>query len=231
MPNESKTPVKPKKKRPLGYNFWYDMVKVGSALPTLLWMRPKIYYPKGKPNKKSAFVVISNHPTFLDPIIVQTVFPWRRLHSLATKDLFNSKAKETFFTKVHCIVVDKENFNMSSFRKVVEALEMGEAVVIFPEGRVHVDTPQEVLAFKSGAVMMAHRAGAPIIPMYIVKKTKWYQRQRVVMGQALDVPGLLGRFPSVEQLNAVSDLLREKEVELREYFESLPVYEKMKNQK
>lgn len=230
MANNSKTPVKPKKKTPLGYNFWYDFVKVTGALPTLLWMRPKIYYPFGKPSKKGAFLVISNHPTFLDPIIVHLAFPWRRMHSLATKDLFNTNTKVFFFSKVHCIIVDKENFSVSSFRQVVDCLDGGKVVVIFPEGRVHVDSPQEVLAFKSGAVMMAHRAGAPIIPMYIVKKTKWYQRQRIVMGQAIDVAGMLGRFPSVEQLNQVSDLLRENEVKLKEYFESLPICKKMKEQ-
>jgi len=218
---------KKRKFRPF-YNFCYDFVKVTGLPGALLWLRPKLHYPEGKPKKTGPLMVISNHPTWIDPILVQVAFPFRRMNSLATKDLFGTEAKLRFFTLMHCIIVDKENFSLSSFHEVVSRLEEGKLVLIFPEGHVNVDGTAKMDAFKSGAVLMAHRAGAPILPMYIVKRKKWYQRQHIVMGQPVDVAGLLGKMPSMQALNQVNDLLREKEESLKSCFESLPVYEKYK---
>lgn len=209
------------------YNFGYDFVKVTGALPALIWMRPKVHRPFGKPDTRGGLMISSNHPTFLDPIIALLAFPERRLHCLATKDLFRKERNAFFFKKVHCIIIDKENFNMSSFHEVVERLKEDKAVLIFPEGQVNRDAEAKpLLAFKSGMVLMAHRANVPILPMYIVKKKKWYQRQHIVLGQPVNIAEMLGKMPTMDSLTQVSDLLRDKENELREYFESLPIYEK-----
>jgi hypothetical protein len=73
---------------------------------------------------------------------------------------------------------------------------------------------------------MAHRAQAPILPIYIVKREKWYHRQRIVVGQPIQVAQQLGRMPNMQQMAEVTELLREKELELKAYYESLPIYQK-----
>ena len=73
---------------------------------------------------------------------------------------------------------------------------------------------------------MAHKSGAVILPMYIHKRQKWYHRQRIVLGQQINIREMLGPIPNIEDLTRASDLLKEKELELREYFESLPIYTK-----
>lgn len=190
------------------------------AIPALIWLRPKIHYPEGKPNKKGALLVLANHRTIIDPILVQTAFPFRRMNSIATKDLFSSPAKEKFFTLMNCIKIDKDNFSTSSFHEIVSRLGEDKLVVIFPEGEVHVESGHEILAFKSGVVLMAHRSGAPVIPLYVAEKKKWYHRQHMVMGRAIDVRELLGRIPTVDAITSVSTTLREKELELRAYYEN-----------
>ena len=209
-------------KKGLFEHFCYDFVKITGLPSALIWMRPKIHYPFGKPNTGGRLMVISNHPTFIDPIIVQLVFPFRRLYSLATKDIFKNKIKAILFTLMHCIIVDKDNFSMTSFHEVQNCLNNGHAVVIFPEGQVnHNVSDQPIMAFKSGAVLMAHRAKAYILPMYIVKSKKWYHRQNVVMGQPVDVAEMLGAMPSMQKLTELNDYLRDREVELKEYYESV----------
>lgn len=190
------------------------------AIPALIWLRPKIHYPDGKPNKKGAVLVLANHRTLIDPILVQTAFPFRWMNSIATKDLFSSPAKEKFFTLMNCIKIDKDNFSTSSFHEIVERLGENKLVVIFPEGEVHVGSGHEILAFKSGVVLMAHRSGAPVIPLYVAEKRKWYHRQHMVMGQAVDIREMLGRIPTVDAIASASNTLREKEMELRAYYES-----------
>ena len=215
-----------KKRRPF-YNFCYDFVKITGAIPILLWMRPKFYYPFGKPKTKGALLVSANHRSMLDPIVVHTVFPWRRLNCLATKDLYSTKTRARFFNQMHCIEVDKENFSLNSFHAVVSCLDEGKVVVIFPEGGLNYDRGETIHAFKSGAVLMAHKAGAPILPLYLVKPDKWYRRYRIVVGQPFNVRESVGAIPSMQDLTRASELLRDKEVELREYFEGLPIYKKI----
>lgn len=229
MSSEVKSKKK-KKYKPFSY-FWYDFVKITGAIPAYIWLRPKIHYPFGKPKIKGAVMVSANHSTLIDPIIIQLVFPWRRMNSLATKDLFNTPMKRLMFEQMHCIIVDKDNFSLSSFHEVVGRLEEGKMVVIFPEGQLNRKGEENMLAFKSGAVLMAHKAGAPIVPMYIVRNEKLHHRQQVVVGNTIDVPALAGKMPSMQMLNEISDMLRAKEVELREYYESLPIYKKLNPEK
>ncbi len=172
-------------------------------------------------------MVSSNHPGMLDPIIVQAAFPTRHLNCLATKDLFRTKAMDWFFTQMHCIIVDKENFSLSSFHEVVARLSDGKLVVIFPEGGLTHENKDAIRTFKSGVVLMAHKSSASILPIYIYNRKKWYQRQRIVMGQPINIAEMLGKMPSMQDLSQTTELIREKEVELKNYFESLPIYKKL----
>ena len=213
----AKSTAKTSRKRPEG-NFWYDFVKVTGFLPTLLWIRPKVIRKSGK-CPRGGVLISSNHPTFLDPIILLASIRERRLHSLATTDLFSNRFKAFMFTQMHCIPVDKNNFSMTTFHEVVDRLKSGKAVVMFPEGQVNRGGGQDVRAFKSGVILMAHRAGAPILPVYIVRREKWYKPQYVVTGEPFDVRSAIGPIPTMEQVDKVCEVLREREMELKTYFE------------
>ena len=215
--NNSSKPESGKKRR-IGSNFFYDFVKITGAIPALIWIRPRVIH-MGQKCPKGGVLISSNHPTFMDPITLLTSFPWRRLHCLVTKDLYKNKLMTFMLERMHCIRVDKDNFSMASFHETVDRLKEGKAVVIFPEGQVNQGDGREVQAFKSGAILMAHRASAPILPVYIVKREKWYCAQRVVIGEPFDVKSAVGPIPSVDKMNAVSEQLREKELELKRYYE------------
>lgn len=203
-----------KKKKRRG-NFCYDFVKITGILPALIWLRPKVYRPFGKKVPKGGFLLCANHVTMIDPIIVHLAMPNRRLYSLATKDLCRTKIGEAFFERMHCIMIDKQNVSMDAIRTVIERLREGKVVVIFPEGEVNHKEGRPLMAFKDGAVLMAHRANAPILPMYIEQRAKWCQRQRIVVGEPIDVRAMVGAMPSMAQLSTVSEHLHEKEEELR----------------
>ncbi len=226
--NLAKNSKNSKAKKGLFYNFWYDFVKVTGCIPALLWWRPKVYRPYGTKTPKGRVLVSANHRSFFDPIILLITFPFRRLHSLATKDLYKTKFMAAFLTQMHCIMVDKQNFTLSAFHDVVTRLQEEKMVVIFPEGGLNEDSEDTIKTFKSGAVLMAHKANAPLLPVYIVKRKKWYHRQRVVIGEVFDVRKELGDRPSIEQLNNASDTLRKMELDLQEYFDSLPISKKVK---
>lgn len=202
-------------------NLFYDFVYVTGYIPMALWMRPKRIYMGEKPNLKGPILISSNHRGFIDPAILLSVFPSRRLHCIASKDLYKNKLLTTFFNHTHCIKIDKTNFSLTSFHTVIERLDNGCAVVIFPEGQLNTAEEEKgILPFKAGISLMAYKGGAPILPVYIVKREKWYHRQVVVIGDMLDIHEILGEHPSLEQINNISNILREKEVELLNYYES-----------
>ena len=216
MNSENKS--KNKKKKRHG-NFLYDFVRITGGIPVLLYMRPKNLYPQGNKDAKGKVLISANHTSFLDPISAHVAFLNRRLYILATKDLFETRLKDFFFKRAHCIKVDKDNFNMSSFHEVVERLNENCAVLIFPEGQVNREAENQLLAFKSGAVLMALRAKAPIQPIYIVNREKWYKRQVVVKGAPIDVSSMVGKIPTKADIDRITEYIRLKEIELKQYYE------------
>ena len=99
--------------------FFYDFVKFTGALSALIILRVRRYYKTGKKPKglyKGNYVIISNHPTFLDPLILLVAFWKRRVSFLATTNLFDNKVKSFFFRSVRMIPVEKENVKTKANR-------------------------------------------------------------------------------------------------------------------
>lgn len=218
MSSETKSPPKPKKIKE--NNFFLDFVRFTGCIPALLWTRPKVHYmgDKKKSRPKKGVLIASNHVTFIDPIALYCVFWYRRVHFLATKDLYKNRWFGWMLTAVGCIQVDKENFSMMSLHETVDRLKAGKAILIFPEGQVN-NGQQETLSFKSGTVLMAKLGNVPVLPIHIVRPEKRFSRYHVVIGEPVDVAGMCSRFPTVEELQKVSDHLRDQELLLKSYYE------------
>ncbi|MBE7061146.1 MAG: 1-acyl-sn-glycerol-3-phosphate acyltransferase [Clostridiales bacterium] len=210
---------KQKKKCKIGSNFFYDFVKVTAAIPALLTFRVKtIRENKNVPKKiKKGAVFAVNHTSYLDPVIIHCILWYRRLNFLATKELFNSKAKERFFKLVHCIPIDKNNFNIGAVHAVRDRLKEEKAIVIFPEGAVNREQGK-IEEYKSGAVFMAHIAKKPLVPIYVVKGKKWYNRTVAVIGEPIDTTTICGKVPKMEDIDRASLYLHQKEEELKEIY-------------
>lgn len=220
MNSTDKQENKKKKKKKHKSYFLYDFVKVTGFLPTLIWMRPKVIFAGKYKRKdyKGGMLVSCNHRGFTDPVMAHYVFWNRRLNCLATKDLYNTKLKNWFFNHMHCIQVDKQNFSMDSFHEITECLKNNKAVLIFPEGQVnHTD---EMLSFKAGAVLMAHRAGKPVVPVYFPEYGKWYNRRVALVGDPIDVRQMCGKIPTMDKLKEVNEHLRNVELSLKELYET-----------
>jgi 1-acyl-sn-glycerol-3-phosphate acyltransferase len=221
---------KVKKKRKIGSNLFYDIVKVTAAIPAMLSFRVKtIRANENVPKRyKKGVVFAVNHTSFLDPVIVHCILWYRRLNFLATKELFSSKAKERFFKLVHCIPIDKDNFNIAAVHSVRDRLKEEKAIVIFPEGTVNREEGT-IENYKSGAVFMAHMAKKPLVPIYVVKGKKWYNRTVAVIGEPIDTTVLCGKMPKMTDLDNASKYLHQKEEELREIYNQRYLNKKKKH--
>ena len=98
-------------------------------------------------------------------------------------------------------------------------LKEEKTVVIFPEGTVN-RGEEELQSYKTGVILMAHISQKPILPMYIAKINRWYNRRVVVIGEPIDVREMCGKIPSMEEIEKAGAYLREKELELMHYYQA-----------
>jgi 1-acyl-sn-glycerol-3-phosphate acyltransferase len=113
--------------------------------------------------KKGPLVVAANHIQYPDPVIVCMAIP-RRMQWMGKKQLYEPPYKR-FFEFIGSFPVDREGGGRTGVRIALGYLAEGWALGIFPEG-THKDdgTAREA---KSGAVMLAIRGGAPVLPVYV----------------------------------------------------------------
>ena len=216
----------PKKRSTLSKIFdpkmWlHDFIKFTGWLPVVLDLRvKKIYINKTKGLYKGKYIISSNHVSYIDPVVICASFWMRRVGFLATYELFDSKLTNFLFTRFGCVPINRDNPSVIAFKKVADMLDRGHCMCVFPEGQVV--RQEDIGAFKSGIVMMAVMAEAEILPVYIPKRTNRWKRQVVVIGEKINYKEYIkGPFPSIDDLNKITSILLEKELELKnKYLES-----------
>lgn len=147
-------------------------------------------------------MLCANHSGFADPIWIFLLLngaypPW----SMGRKSLFTKPLLRKLLPFLGSFPVDRDNPDLSAVKKSLEVLKGGHQLLIFPEGtRVKNGKKSEP---KSGAVMLAQRAGVPIVPIYITHGRKPFCRVHVVAGEAY-TPEFASRRPSGEELEAAT---------------------------
>lgn len=151
-------------------------------------------------------MLCANHSGFADPLWVFLLMkgdypPW----SMGRKSLFDKPVLRKALPYLGCFPVDRDNPDLSAIKKSLAVLKDGKQLLIFPEGtRVKNGKKSEP---KSGAVMLAQRAGVPIVPIYITHGRTPFCRVRVVAGEAY-TPEFTSRRPNAEELQqATKDMM------------------------
>lgn len=116
-----------------------------------------------------AAVYAFNHSSNLEPpiafVALKRLFP--RLHVLYKAELRKLPVLVWVFDAAGFVPVERQNREQSlpAVDRAVAALERGASFMIFPEGTR--SRTGELLPFKKGGVIMALRAGAPVVPAAI----------------------------------------------------------------
>ena len=115
--------------------------------------------------RKGRLVIAANHSQYADPVLICMAVP-RRMQWMAKKQLFTGPG-DWFFTFIGSFAVDRESGGRAGLRSALNFLSVGWALGIFPEGTHRNDgTAREA---KSGAVMLAIRGDAPVLPVHVGK--------------------------------------------------------------
>ncbi len=152
--------------------------------------------------KTGAFLIASNHVSFLDPAVVAAACP-RRLVFVARSDLFGVPWLGAFMRFMGVIPVHRNETGLS-LRHAVRVLRRGQPVAIFPEGgRQFSGTLGHA---QPGVGLLAADAHVPVVPVFLHGTFEAWPPQarmirpakiRVAFGPPIRYP--VGRLPTSPQ--------------------------------
>ncbi len=179
------------------------------CIPCLFIYRIKKYRTDGKKYTDKLVggnLIAANHIDFSDPFIVGTAFWYRRMFFLASEEIMSVKARNILLKGIGCIKIDRNISDIEGVRRAVDILKSGRILTVFPQGGIreegHID------AIKSGTVLMAIKAGVPIVPMYSEKRRHWYNPRTVVIGEKIDCRDYSGgKMPTLADIQKISAVL------------------------
>jgi 1-acyl-sn-glycerol-3-phosphate acyltransferase len=120
-------------------------------------------------------LLLANHQSFLDPLIVG-LCARRPLIYLARKTLFKNPLFAALIRSLNAVPIDQEGIGKDGIRTILEQLQLGRAVVVFPEGE---RTPDgRMLPLKPGIHLLIKRTQAPIVPVGIAGAFDAWPRRR-----------------------------------------------------
>ena len=143
----------------------------------------KVYLGKKEDVKalKDGALLAANHSGFSDPMILETAFWYRRVHYVAGEIAMEGKLRGALMKAAGCIRLDRNTADLKAIRSCTKILKEGFLLTMFPQGGI----AEEAAGFKSGIMLIATQADVPVLPLYIIKRKKWWQRIRIVIGQPL----------------------------------------------
>lgn len=137
---------------------------------------PKIIGAEKIP-KDGAIVIAGNHKHVYDQCL--TIIATKRvIHYMAKKEYFDGKLAP-LFRIAGCIPVDRSKRDFSSVMSAMKVLKKNGAIGIFPEGTRN-KTDAFLLKFKSGAVAMAKKSGAYIVPFGLTGDYKFRSKNLTI---------------------------------------------------
>lgn len=139
------------------------------------------YHPTiiGKENipKEGPILIVGNHKHLYDQCLA-IISTKRPIHYMAKKEYFDGKFA-WFFKLVGCIPVDRSKKDPHATEEALKVLNNGWALGLFPEGTRN-KTKEFLLPFKFGAVSMAKKTNATIVPFGITGDYKFRSKNLTI---------------------------------------------------
>jgi len=117
---------------------------------------------------KGPFLLCSNHQSYIDPVVMGSVLPWRLFRNtfaLGTSDIFGQGLMRRLARWIRIVVLDPDANLIPAMRAGAYGLRQGSVLVLYPEGeRSDTGKPR---VFRKGAAILSIHEQAPIVPVAI----------------------------------------------------------------
>jgi 1-acyl-sn-glycerol-3-phosphate acyltransferase len=143
---------------------------------------------KDKERAEGGYIACGNHVSATDAIAICYAFRKNQVHFMAKKELFKNKLAAKFFSSLGAYPIDRSGADVGAVKGTIRLLQDGHCTAIFPQGtrcpRVH---PSQT-KIKSGAGLIAARAGVPVLPV-LIRNRDWrvglFHRTEIVIGKLI----------------------------------------------
>lgn len=127
---------------------------------------------------RDGMILAANHTGFSDPMVLETAFWYRRVHYVVGETAMEGKLRSALMRAAGCIRIDRKSTDLKAIKQCVQVLKEGFLLEMFPQGGI----ADEEDRFKSGILLIAVQADVPVLPVFIVRRKRWWQRYRLVIG-------------------------------------------------
>jgi len=195
-----------------GFRLSLFMQVVGFVvLSILLYAYARLRW-KGKENvlPGGGFMVVSNHLSMLDPFILSYIFR-RDIRYMGKVELFRGGFVTWLLRLFGAFPVDRARPGPQALRTALNILRARQVLGMFPEG--HRSDTGEMQEFRTGAIRIAIKAQAPIVPIGIWGTDRllppggrWPRPVRiaVAIGTPIHYTALYDHHPTAEEIEAAS---------------------------
>lgn len=209
----------PEAERPEPWLTWYTLVRALVRVLVRLGTRLEVVGLQHVP-RSGPFILVANHQSVLDPLLVQTVCP-RPLHTFTKSTQFSSRVFRWLLARINCIPTRRYRIDPQVVRVALRRLGEGRGVGIYPEGERSWDG--NLQPFRQGTIRLLLRAGVPVVPCGLDGSydvwPRWSRkirrrRVRIRFGEPIRWPVLTNRAARDAALSEASETLRQRLIDL-----------------
>ena len=152
--------------QPISATFWYLV----SRLMQVIALDRFDLHVSGieKLPKSGAFIISSNHQSYLDPLILASVLPppvFKKVFAVGTSEIFGKGWMLRLAQSLRVVVVDPDANLIPAMRAGAFGLRQGRPLILYPEGERSIDGTPRI--FKKGAAILSIHLQVPIVPVAI----------------------------------------------------------------
>lgn len=168
---------------------------------------------------KSGFILMSNHKSNWDPVILGDAIRKRPVVYMAKEELFKKKTAARFLRLLYAIPLTRGSADLTAVKTALRVLAKGDILGIFPEGTR--TKTGKIGPFEPGAALLSLRGNVPVVPVYIKGGYKLFHKVSVYFGEPVYLRRLYPGRVNGAVIQEATDLLRNRMLDLeREAYES-----------
>jgi len=207
-----KKKVFPPKNPGISQKMYYHLF-LKHLLPAAVYFKTKSFYEdddKKLKRLKGKNIIISNHRSFWDGVVIALKFFTKRMHFLAYDPRGKKKKRllRLLLSAAGAIFVDRQGFDYSFIEKANRRLNKGRPILMFPEQNFMFG--YEPAAFSPGYIMLAIKTGAKIVPVVNDFNYGLFKRVHIMVGKPIDLSCYQNDELNKARLKEINDEVRGK---------------------
>jgi len=151
---------------------------------------------------KGAFILASNHQSFLDPVLCGVGLS-RQLTYMARDTLFKNWFFRQLIGSLNAIPLKRDEADITAMRKVIERLKTGGGILLFPEATRTSDG--RISEFKPGLGLLCRRGKAAVVPVLIEGAFECWPRDERMFSFGSEIVVRYGKSITSEDAGKMSD--------------------------